>query len=84
MEWLWVGVWTCLLGQRHREGGELLWALGSRVSGELGGSKRGWLPILPTLEAPVESPASNICRGMAGAGKCRPGVVLPGHSGGCP
>lgn len=51
----------------------------------------GWLPILAacglsTLEAPTAggegSPASNICQGMAGAGKYRPGVVLLEHDGG--
>lgn len=30
------------------------------------------------------SPAANICWGMAGAGEYRPGVVLLGHSAGCP
>lgn len=62
----------------------MLWVLSSRVSGELGGSTWGWLPILPMPEVPVEIPASNICQGMAGAGKYRPGVVLPGHNAGCP
>lgn len=49
-----------------------------------------WLPAcgLPVLEAPVVgeegSPAANICWGMAGVGGYKPGVVLLGHSVGCP
>lgn len=49
-----------------------------------------WLPARgrSTVEAPMAggkgSPAPNICQGMPGARKYRPGVTLPGHNVGCP